>query len=97
MKNGTVYAEFVYFALIHKNNQHVHHLIVCSKKKKKKKIRPTYPISKKSVTGNIQLFFLGLKLFPRQLKAYVIGLRPLEIVLLFQCGIDFSLSPHCKG
>ena len=57
MKNGTVYAEFVYFALLHKNNQHVHHL---AEKKKKKKIRPTYPISKKSVTGNMQLIFLGL-------------------------------------
>ena len=63
MKNCTAYAEFVYFALLHNNNQHVHHLIGCSKKKKKikiKKIRPTYPISKKFVTGNIQLIFLGL-------------------------------------
>ena len=58
IKNGTVYAEFVYVAFLHKNNN-VHHLIGCSKKKQKK-IRPTYPISKKSVTGNIQLIFLGL-------------------------------------
>ena len=34
MKNGTVYAEFIY---LHKNNQHVHHLIGCIKKKSKKK------------------------------------------------------------
>ena len=43
--------------------KHVHHLDikgVAKKTKKKKKIRPTYPISKKSVTGNIQLIFLGL-------------------------------------
>ena len=59
MKNGIVYAEFCLFCF-DKNNQHVHHLIGCSKKKAKKKIRPTYPISKKSVTGNIQLIFLGL-------------------------------------
>ena len=61
MKNGTVYAEFVYFALLHKNNQHVHHLYIgCSNKKNsKKKNRPTYSISKKSVPGNIQLIFLG--------------------------------------
>ena len=57
----TVYAEFVYFALLHKNNQYVHHPIGCRKTKSKKKIRPTYPIYKKSVTGNIQLFFLGLR------------------------------------
>ena len=63
MKNGTVYVEVVYFVLLHKNNQHVYHLIWCSKKKSKiKKNRPTYPISKKSVTGNIQLIFLGLVL-----------------------------------
>ena len=37
MKNSTVYAELVYFALLHKNNQHVHHLIRCTKKKAKKK------------------------------------------------------------
>ena len=37
MKNGTVYAEFVYFASMHKNNQHVHQQIGCSKKKTKKK------------------------------------------------------------
>ena len=61
---------FFYFALLHKNNQHVHPLIGCSKKKsKKKKIRPTYPISKKSVTENIQFFFrpnivLGIKTDP---------------------------------
>ena len=55
------YAEFVYFAaLLHKNNHHVHHLMGCSKKKsKQKKIRPTHPISKKYVTGNIKLIFLG--------------------------------------
>ena len=39
-----------------RSNQHVHHLIGCSKKKK---ILPTYTISKKFVTGNIQLIFLG--------------------------------------
>ena len=47
MKNGTVYAEFVYFALLQKNNQHVHHLIGCSKKKeetKKEKKNLTYRI-----------------------------------------------------
>ena len=62
MKNGTVYTEFVYFALVHKNTQDVHHLIGCSKKKEnlKKKIRLTYPLSKKYVTGNIQLNFLDL-------------------------------------
>ena len=57
MKKVTVYAEFTYFALMHINNQHVHHLVIgCSKKK----IRPTYPIFKKSVTGNKQLIFSGL-------------------------------------
>ena len=35
MKNGTVYAEFDYFALLHKNNQHVHHLVGCSLAKNK--------------------------------------------------------------
>ena len=59
IKNGTVYAEFVYFALLH----------MCitwkgvAKKKQKKKIRLTYPISKKSVTGNIQFIFLGPRPF----------------------------------
>ena len=43
MKNGrsTVYAEVDYFALLHKNNQHVHHLIGFSKKKEKKSDLPT--------------------------------------------------------
>ena len=29
----SVYAEFVYFALLHKNNQHVHHIAKKSEKK----------------------------------------------------------------
>ena len=51
------------FCFVAQKKQHVHHLIRCckiAKKKNKKKIRPTYPISRKSVTGNIQLIFLGL-------------------------------------
>ena len=31
-----------------------------------------------------------IQVFPIHLNTYVMGLRPLEIFLLLQCGVDFS-------
>ena len=68
MKNGTVYAEFVYFALLHKNNQHVHHLIGCSKKKKAKKKKSDLPSLFLKSPQTYHLFFLGLTMSRKDLN-----------------------------
>ena len=91
---------YAFFALLHKNNQHVHHLVGCSKKKMKKKIRPTYPISKKSVTGNIQLIFSGLitiifLLKKNSSKAFYRGLRALYAYACQFCDFDKMVMFCC--
>ena len=62
MKNGTVYAEFVYFASLRINYQHVHHIVIgCSKKKKKLDLPDLF--LKSLLPGTYNYFFLGLSTF----------------------------------